>query len=123
MEVIKNQASQAVLAVVRASKKINRNHYTKSPCRYKRKFNRGLLPIASDYYSSELKRFYQRKNQATALCPFHDERHPSFSVNLKTGAFICFACGMSGGGIIDFHMKLHNLSFVSACKELGVWHE
>jgi len=119
----KNQTSQTVTAAVRASKKIIRKNDTKKSARYKRKFNRNLLPISSDYYLGKLKQFYKRKNQATALCPFHNERNPSFSVNLKTGAFICFACGISGSSIIDFHIKRYNLNFVSACKELGVWHE
>jgi len=123
MDTNKNKNSHAVLAVVRASKRINRKNDTKKTMIYKRKFNRNLLPIVANYYSAELKKFYAKKNQATALCPFHNDRHPSFSVSLKTGAFICFACGISGGDIIDFHMKRHNLSFISACKELGVWHD
>lgn len=123
MDSYQNKSSHAVIAVVRASRKIIHKHNTKKSAGYKSKFNRDLLPAASDYYSNELDRFFKRSMQATALCPFHNDRHPSFSINLKSGAFICFACGMSGGDIIDFHMKRNNLSFVSACKELGVWHE
>lgn len=124
MDIIKKKNSHAVVAVVSASKRISRKHNNKKSGGYKGKFNRDLLPITSDYYSRELKRFYKRNNnQATALCPFHNERHPSFSVNLKSGAFLCFSCGMSGGDIIDFYMKRHNVNFINACEALGVWHE
>jgi KaiC/GvpD/RAD55 family RecA-like ATPase len=34
--------------------------------------------------------------QAMALCPFHADHNPSFSVNLRNGLFKCFACGVSG---------------------------
>ena len=30
------------------------------------------------------------------LCPYHDDTHPSFSVNVESGVFICFACGVKG---------------------------
>lgn len=124
MDIIKKEkSSHAVIAVVRASKRISRSNNTKKSEKYKRKFNRDLLPSASDYYSKELKRFYRRKNQATALCPFHNERNPSFSVNLTSGSFLYFSCGISGGDIISFCMKIHNVNFINACKALGVWHE
>ena len=41
---------------------------------------------------------------ANMRCPFHDEDRPSFGVNLRTGAFKCFACGAAGGSAIDFVM-------------------
>jgi len=108
---------------VRASSRISKKYNTKKSDKHKRKFDRDSLPAAHDYYANELKRFYPKKRQATSLCPFHNERHPSFSVNLKSGAFFCFSCGASGGDIIAFHMKRHNLNFINACKDLGVWHE
>ncbi|MBC8403521.1 MAG: toprim domain-containing protein [Candidatus Marinimicrobia bacterium] len=44
-------------------------------------------------------------NQATGLCPFHDDRHISFSVNLETGLWNCFAsCG--GGSAYDFAQRI-----------------
>jgi len=54
------------------------------------------------------------------LCPFHDDRKPgSFRINLISGAYKCFACGTSGGDIIDFVRALHGLSFVEALKKLA----
>lgn len=54
------------------------------------------------------------------LCPFHADNNPgSFRVNLTTGAFKCFACGIAGGDIIAFTMALHDLEFVEALEELA----
>lgn len=39
----------------------------------------------------------ERNRNAQLLCPFHDERTPSFSLNLDTGQFQCFGCGSMGG--------------------------
>lgn len=46
-------------------------------------------------------------------CPFHEENTPSFSVSEAKHIFHCFGCH-EGGGIIQFIMKYHNLSFVDA---------
>ncbi len=52
-----------------------------------------------------------------ALCPFHNEKTPSFSVSQK-GFFHCFGCGESGNSI-SFIQKYLNLSFVEAVSELA----
>ena len=44
------------------------------------------------------------------LCPFHNEKTPSFSVSPTKGIFKCFGCG-AGGDHISFIMKKENLSF------------
>ena len=53
-----------------------------------------------------------------ALCPFHQEKSPSFSVNRSKQIFHCFGCG-EGGNVISFVMKFENLTFVEALKELA----
>lgn len=53
-----------------------------------------------------------------ALCPFHQERSPSFSVNPQRQIFKCFGCG-AGGSVIRFVMTYENLDFVSAAKKLA----
>ena len=52
------------------------------------------------------------------LCPFHSEKTPSFSVNPKGRFFHCFGCGASGD-VITFYMKIENLDFKDAIKELA----
>ncbi|MFM2322146.1 MAG: hypothetical protein RLZZ225_299 [Pseudomonadota bacterium] len=81
------------------------------------------LPDPRKYYAKVLLKFYPRKKQATALCPFHKQLNPSFSVNLRYGKFFCFSCGVSGRDIIDFHQRLYGINFVKAVKELGGKHE
>ena len=53
-----------------------------------------------------------------ALCPFHQERTPSFSVNPQRQIFKCFGCG-AGGSVIRFVMNYENLDFISAAKKLA----
>ena len=47
-------------------------------------------------YKEEYTKFVQKpefkRDRMVSLCPFHDDRKPSFSVDLKTGKFVCFAC-------------------------------
>ncbi|HEX3035767.1 MAG TPA: DNA primase, partial [Thermodesulfobacteriota bacterium] len=52
------------------------------------------------------------------LCPFHDEKTPSFNVNEEKGVFHCFGCG-AGGDIFGFMMRYNNLTFSEALKELA----
>ena len=52
------------------------------------------------------------------LCPFHNEKTPSFTVAPSKGIFKCFGCGESGNAI-GFVMKHEQISFVQAVKYLG----
>jgi DNA primase len=52
------------------------------------------------------------------LCPFHDEKTPSFNVNPSRRTFHCFGC-QEGGGVIDFLMKIDGLSFVETVERLA----
>lgn len=51
------------------------------------------------------------------LCPFHDEKTPSFKVNPVKGIFKCFGCGKAGGAV-QFVMEHEGMSFVDAIKYL-----
>ncbi len=52
------------------------------------------------------------------LCPFHQEKTPSFHVDPERGLFHCFGCG-EGGDIFDFVMRTANLSFMEAAETLA----
>src|SRR6478735_7334701 len=52
------------------------------------------------------------------LCPFHDERSPSFHVTPARGYFHCFGCG-EGGDVITFLMKMDHLTFAEAVEKLA----
>jgi DNA primase len=52
------------------------------------------------------------------LCPFHEEKTPSFSINAERGFFHCFGCGV-GGTVFDFVMKTEGLNFAEALHSLA----
>jgi DNA primase len=53
------------------------------------------------------------------LCPFHDEKTPSFQVTPARGYWYCFGACAEGGDVIDFMRKIDNLSFVEAVERLA----
>ncbi|MDE5874012.1 MAG: DNA primase, partial [Muribaculaceae bacterium] len=53
-----------------------------------------------------------------ALCPFHNERTPSFHVNTVRNFCYCFSCH-TGGGPIDFLMKKEGITYPEALKKLA----
>lgn len=53
-----------------------------------------------------------------ALCPFHQERTPSFTVNPHRQIFKCFGCG-AGGSVFRFVMSYENLEFPAAARKLA----
>ena len=52
------------------------------------------------------------------LCPFHDERSPSFTVRPSVGRWHCFGCG-EGGDVIEFVMRMDGLPFTEAVEYLA----
>ena len=56
--------------------------------------------------------------QKKGLCPFHDEKSPSFHVTPSKGYFHCFGCGV-GGDVINFLMKLEHLTFTETVERLA----
>ena len=52
------------------------------------------------------------------LCPFHDEKSPSFSVSPVRGVFYCFGCGV-GGDVITFVRDIEHLDFTEAVERLA----
>jgi len=66
--------------------------------------------------------YVQLKNagggQKKGLCPFHDEKSPSFHVTPSKGFFHCFGCQV-GGDVIAFIMKLEHLTFTETVERLA----
>ena len=56
--------------------------------------------------------------QKKGLCPFHDEKSPSFHVTPSKGFFHCFGCQV-GGDVIAFIMKLEHLTFMETVERLA----
>ena len=52
------------------------------------------------------------------LCPFHNEKSPSFSVSRSKQMYYCFGCG-AGGNVFTFVMEYENFTFVEALKMLA----
>ena len=59
----------------------------------------------------------RRGRTCTGLCPFHNEKTPSFVVYPETQSFYCFGCG-AGGDVITFVRKISNLGYVFAAEPL-----
>src|SRR5215831_20421683 len=72
-----------------------------------------ILPLVEDVVRL-------RKSGSTykGLCPFHQERTPSFTVSPARGTFKCFGCG-EGGDAISFVEKLESVDFVGAIEFLA----
>lgn len=60
----------------------------------------------------------RKGNNLWGLCPFHNEKTPSFSVAPEKQIYYCFGCG-KGGGVISFIMEMEHMSFVEAVRFLA----
>lgn len=72
-----------------------------------------IVDVVSDFVT--LKR---RGSGYIGLCPFHNERTPSFSVSPSKGICKCFSCG-KGGSPVNFIMELEQLTFAEALRYLA----
>ena len=72
-----------------------------------------IVSVIGDYV--DLKR---AGSNYVGLCPFHNEKTPSFSVSPQKGIFHCFGCGV-GGDVISFIMQKEGLSYPEAIKFLA----
>lgn len=62
-----------------------------------------------------------RVTRHKALCPFHEDSHPSLSFLVRKNTFRCFVCGASGG-VIDLAMRVLGKDFPDACRWLADEH-
>lgn len=72
-----------------------------------------IVDVVSDFVS--LKR---RGANYIGLCPFHNERTPSFSVSKSKGICKCFSCG-KGGSPVNFIMEIEQMSYQEALRYLA----
>ncbi|HGO2096584.1 TPA: DNA primase [Staphylococcus aureus] len=72
-----------------------------------------ILDLASEYVKLE-----KRGRNYIGLCPFHDEKTPSFTVSEDKQICHCFGC-KKGGNVFQFTQEIKDISFVEAVKELG----
>jgi hypothetical protein len=82
-------------------------------------FDLSKLPLPPTYYSLYFK-LPKQNGQVMVNCCFHDDRTPSLSIDLTGGKFHCFGCDAKGGGVLDFHMNKHSMSFKEACRDLNL---
>ena len=72
-----------------------------------------ITDVASSYVS--LKR---AGRNMVGLCPFHNEKTPSFHIYPENGSFYCFGCG-AGGDVITFVRRIENLDYMEAVRFLA----
>jgi DNA primase len=72
-----------------------------------------IVPLVEDYV-----RLRKTGGTYKGLCPFHQERTPSFTVTPARGTYKCFGCG-EGGDAISFVEKLESTDFVGAIEHLA----
>lgn len=77
------------------------------------KYKTDIEDIISTYVT--LKR---RGSTLIGLCPFHNEKTPSFTVYPETSSFYCFGCG-AGGDAVGFIRRIENLDYIDAVKALA----
>ncbi|MDE6272403.1 MAG: DNA primase [Muribaculaceae bacterium] len=72
-----------------------------------------IVEVVSDYVH-----LTRRGSNYMGLCPFHNERTPSFSVNPRRNICHCFSCG-KGGSPVNFIMEKEGISYYDALKQLA----
>lgn len=77
------------------------------------KFKTDIEDVISSYVSLK-----KRGSTSVGLCPFHNEKTPSFTVYNDTQSFYCFGCG-TGGDAVSFIKKIENLDYIDAVKLLA----
>jgi CHC2 zinc finger len=86
----------------------------------------GFTPeILENYFRKSLPRGEEWLPGRNAHCPFHDDQTPSLGINVETGQFICYGCGVKGNKLATFEMQLLDTDDVqeawgSVAKKLGI---
>lgn len=83
--------------------------------RIRERATEGIVDLISEYVSLKP----SGNNTYKGLCPFHDERTPSFNVNATTGRYHCFGCGEDGDGLAFVQDKIAGGDFRFAAEYLA----
>ncbi|PQP79596.1 DNA primase [Spiroplasma sp. ChiS] len=73
-----------------------------------------IVTVMSEYLSLE-----KRGRNYWAVCPFHQDSHPSMSISPEKQIYRCFACS-AGGNVFTFLQEYENISFIEALKKVAV---
>ncbi|HDQ04294.1 MAG TPA: DNA primase [Deltaproteobacteria bacterium] len=102
---------------------LHRKHTYKKPGKYSVRFDDNkieevktkvdIVELVSEYLTLK-----KAGRNFVGLCPFHQEKTASFTVNREKQIFYCFGCGQ-GGNVITFFMKIAGKSFPEAIKDLA----
>lgn len=109
--------------IITAKKHIARLSYTLPQAEqhnilsWESKIERARNATLIEFASAEL-HLTKRGANFVALCPFHNERTPSFTIFPKTNTFKCFGCQESGD-VITYYMKSQDVEFTEAVQELS----
>ena len=77
------------------------------------KYKNPITDVVSSYVALR-----RRGRTSVGLCPFHNEKTPSFTVYEDSNSYYCFGCG-AGGDVIGFVRQIENLSYLEALKLLA----
>ncbi len=77
------------------------------------KYRNDIESVISQYVNLR-----RRGKNLVGLCPFHNEKTPSFTVYPENGSFYCFGCG-AGGDVITFTSLIENLDYMEAVRLLA----
>lgn len=77
------------------------------------KMRSDIVDVVSSYVSLR-----RSGRNMVGLCPFHNEKTPSFNVYPENGSFYCFGCG-AGGDVITFIRRIENLDYMEAIRLLA----
>lgn len=79
-----------------------------------------------NFYSRYIKKYKKQNDELLGLCPFHEDSTASFTANLKTGKYNCFACGVNGNATTFLSKTLgieSNEAYKLLLKEAGLFQE
>jgi CHC2 zinc finger len=92
-----------------------------NPAQKKSSFNRALLPSPESFWAEHGVNLQNRHGWVLVKCAFHEDSHPSMSVNAELGAFACHSCGAKGGDVLAAYRLLTGCDFMTAAKALNAW--